>query len=72
VVPIKSGPESELGVKTTSDYFGPVPADRLGVRDNVIFFAADGKFRSKIGISPKRSKAILAVTMRTTTVLHAG
>jgi len=59
VVPIKSGPESELGVKTTSDYFGPVPADRLGVRDNVIFFAADGKFRSKIGISPKRSKAIL-------------
>jgi hypothetical protein len=59
VVPIKSGPESELGVKATSDYFGPVPADRLIVGDEVIFFAADGKFRSKIGINPKRSKAIL-------------
>jgi hypothetical protein len=59
VVPIKSGPESELGVKATSDYFGPVPADRLIIRDDVILFAADGKYRSKIGISPKRSKAIL-------------
>ena len=59
VVPIKSGPESERGVKATSDYFGPVPADRLVVKDDVIFFAGDGKFRSKIGISPRRSKAIL-------------
>lgn len=59
VVPIKSGPESELGVKVTSDYFGEVPADRLVVKDNVIFFKADGKYRSKIGINPKRSKAVL-------------
>ena len=43
----------------TSDYFGSIPAERLVVRDNVIFLAADGKFRSKIGINPKRSKAIL-------------
>lgn len=59
VVPIKSGPESELGVKATSDYFGAVPPDRLVVRDDVIFFAADGRYRSKIGIGPRRSKAIL-------------
>lgn len=59
VVPIKSGPESELGVKVTSDYFGDVPPDRLVVRDDVVFLAADGKYRSKIGINPKRSKAIL-------------
>jgi hypothetical protein len=59
VIPIKSGPDSEFGVKATSDYFGPVPADRLIVRDEVIFFAGDGKFRSKIGIGPRRSKAIL-------------
>ena len=59
VVPIKKGPESELGVKVTSDYFGSIPADRLVVKDDVIFFSGDGKFRSKIGINPKRSKAVL-------------
>jgi hypothetical protein len=59
VVPIKPGPESELGVKVTSDYFGKVPADRLVVKDDVIYFSGDGKFRSKIGINPRRSKGVL-------------
>lgn len=59
VVPIKAGPESELGVKVTSDYFGQVPPDRLVVRNDVVFLRADGQYRSKIGIGPKRSKAIL-------------
>jgi hypothetical protein len=58
VVPIKSGPESELGVKVTSDYFGQVPPDRLVVKDDVIYFSADGKYRSKIGVNPKRSKGV--------------
>jgi len=59
VAPIKSGPESELGVKATSDYFGSVPPDRLAVKDEVIYLKADGKFRSKIGINPRRSKKVL-------------
>jgi len=59
VVPIRAGPESELGVKVTSDYFGSIPADRLVVGENVVFLAADGKFRSKIGINPRRSMAVL-------------
>lgn len=59
VVPIKPGPESELGVKVTSNYFGDVPPDRLVVKDDVIFFSADGQFRSKIGINPRRSKAVV-------------
>jgi len=59
VVPIKPGPESELGVKVTSDYFGSVPPERLVVKDGVIYFSGDGKFRSKIGINPRRSKAVL-------------
>jgi hypothetical protein len=58
VVPIKAGPESELGVKVTSDYFGQVPPDRLVVKDDVIYFSADGKYRSKIGINPRRSKGV--------------
>jgi hypothetical protein len=59
VVPIKAGPESELGVRVTSDYFGSIPAERLGVTANAVFLAADGNFRSKIGINPRRSKALL-------------
>lgn len=59
VVPIKPGPESALGSRVTSDYFGAVPPDRLVVRDAAVFFSGDGKFRSKIGISPQRSRAIL-------------
>jgi hypothetical protein len=59
VVPIKSGPETALGVKVTSDYFGSIPPERLVVKDDVIYFCADGKFRSKIGINPRRSKAVV-------------
>jgi hypothetical protein len=59
VVPIKSGPDSELGVKVTSDYFGDIPSERLQVRDNAIFLAADGRYRSKIGVNPRRSRAVL-------------
>jgi len=51
--------ESELGVKVTSDYFGAIPSERLKVTDRVIYFSGDGKFRSKVGINPKRSKAVL-------------
>jgi hypothetical protein len=58
VVPIKPGPESEVGVKVTADYFGQVPPDRLVVKDDVIYFSADGKYRSKIGVNPKRSKGV--------------
>ena len=59
VVPIKPGPESELGVKVTSDYFGPIPPSRLKIKDDAIFLCGDGRFRSKIGIGPKRSKCAL-------------
>ena len=59
VVPINAGSEAELGTKVTSDYFGQIPPDRLIVRDNVVFLRADGLFRSKIGVNPRRSKAIL-------------
>lgn len=59
VVPIRKGPESELGAKVTSDYFGQIPSERLAVKDEVIYFSGDGKLRSKIGMGPKRSKGVL-------------
>jgi hypothetical protein len=54
-IPFKAGSEKELGTVVTDDYFGKVPSDRLVVRGNVLFFKTDGKFRSKIGISPRRA-----------------
>jgi hypothetical protein len=54
-VPFKKGDESDLGKIVTDDYFGKVPSDRLIIKDGILFFRTDGKFRSKIGISPQRA-----------------
>lgn len=58
VIPYISGEESELGKPVNDTYFGKVPADRLVVEDGVIYFSGDGKYRSKIGLSPKRAKDV--------------
>ena len=54
-IPFKEGGDADLGKIVTDDYFGKVPSDRLLVKDGVLFFKTDGKYRSKIGISPQRS-----------------
>ncbi|MBM3309992.1 MAG: hypothetical protein FJY80_00625 [Candidatus Aminicenantes bacterium] len=56
VVPFVAGPEGERGPVVNDAYFGKVPADRLLVDRvrGVLFFRADGQFRSKIGIPPRR------------------
>ena len=58
VIPFKTGSGSELGPVVNDAYFGKVPPDRLVVKEaeGVLFFSGDGKFRSKIGISPQRVK----------------
>lgn len=58
MIPIVKGPESELGPKVNDAYFGKVPAERLRVEDDKLFFSGDGQYRSKIGISPRRAKPI--------------
>jgi len=59
VVPFVKGPEAKLGPIVNDTYFGKVPAERLVVKDGVLFFAADAKCRSKIGLSPRRAKPVL-------------
>lgn len=44
----------------TSTYFGDVPAERLVRMDSVLILKCDGKYRSKIGISPKVAKPFAA------------
>ena len=57
-IPFQEGDENELGTIVTSDYFGDIPADRLKIQGNTIFLKTDGKFRSKLGLNAKRTKAI--------------
>ncbi len=54
VVPVREG---NSGV--TDDYFGKVPADRLKNDGKTLYFRADGKYRSKIGLRPERAKPVL-------------
>ncbi len=60
IVPYHEGAEAELGRVVTSNYFGEVPAERLKDKGGILLFKTDGKFRSKIGMNPKRTKAIAA------------
>jgi hypothetical protein len=59
VIPIKQGDEKDLGKPVNSDYFGKVPPERLAVKDGVVYFRGDAKYRSKIGIAPRRCKPIM-------------
>jgi len=54
-IPYKGGSESDRGKIVNDDYFGKVPSDRLIVENGILFFKTDGKYRSKIGISPQRA-----------------
>ncbi|MBN2000030.1 hypothetical protein JW935_20935 [candidate division KSB1 bacterium] len=54
VIPFRDGPESELGPLVNDRYFGKVPDDRLVAKDGNLYFSGDGKYRSKIGLSPQR------------------
>lgn len=59
VIPLVGGTESEMGRPVRSDYFGPIPPDRLKVTRAAVFFRADGQARGKIGVPPLRAKSIL-------------
>ena len=57
MIPFRKGEEAELGTIVTSDYFGKLGSDRLAVNEELgmIFLLGDGDYRSKLGLSEKRS-----------------
>lgn len=59
VIPVKQGDEKSLGKTVNDDYFGKIPASRLKISSNTVFFKGDGQSRGKIGISPQRAKPFL-------------
>ncbi|MGJ8592770.1 MAG: DUF6786 family protein [Aquaticitalea sp.] len=58
IIPYVDGDASELGKVVNDTYFGKVPSNRLVVKESVIYFSGDGKYRNKIGLSPMRAKNI--------------
>lgn len=60
VVIIPFHPQPHARDYITDNYFGPVPAGRLQVKDSVLFFTCDGLSRGKIGLSPVIAKPMAA------------
>ncbi len=44
----------------TTSYFGEIPKERISIDDSVLYFTCDGKYRSKIGLSPVIAKPLSA------------
>ena len=58
IVTIPFYPGADARSHITDNYFGVIPADRLQVKDSILYFSCDGKYRSKIGLSPLIAKPI--------------
>jgi len=56
IIPFHPVPNAKQYI--TSDYFGNIPPERLQVTDSLIVFTCDGKYRSKIGLSPVIAKPV--------------
>lgn len=59
IVPVVPGDEAELGPVATTDYFGPLSQQRCAVGERCVLFSCDGRYRSKIGISPARARDVV-------------
>ena len=59
-IPVKPGDVDNYGPVVNDNYFGSIPPERLKVKNNIIYFKADGLERGKIGIPPLRSKGVMA------------
>jgi hypothetical protein len=69
IIPFVEGNEAQMGPIVIDDYFDKVPSNRLKIENGVCYFTADGKYRSKIGLNPKRAKNILGAYDRINKIL---
>ena len=56
IIPFHGQPDARSLI--TDNYFGEIPPSRLQVKDSILFFTCDGKYRSKIGLSPMIAKPV--------------
>ncbi|MBS0010992.1 MAG: hypothetical protein KFF49_06265, partial [Bacteroidales bacterium] len=59
IIPVREGAIDKYGPKVNDNYFGSIAENRLRIKDNIVYFKADGRKRAKIGIPPKRSEGIM-------------
>ncbi len=59
IVPFIAGDDPALGQMPNGEYFGPVPPERFRVQEAHVLFRCDGRYRSKLGVSPRRAKDVL-------------
>lgn len=71
IVPYRGGDEAKLGPIVNADYFGPLGLDRLRIDEtrNQIYLLGDGEYRSKLGLTFARARAILGAWDRQQKVL---
>jgi len=55
IIPFKN---DSIAKPANTNYFGEIPPDRIKYADDVLFFRADGKHRSKLGIPVHAAKKI--------------
>ena len=58
IIPLVTGDAGDLGPKAKMAYFGEIPPDYAGVREDFVWYKVDGLRRSKIGIPPSRAKNV--------------
>lgn len=56
IVPTQNNLNKNSGL--TANYFGEIPSDRLLVKEKAVILKADGKFRSKIGLTADATTSI--------------
>ena len=68
IIPFSSINGTKKGI--TDNYFGKIPEGRLRIENDVIYFTCDGKWRSKIGLSPQIASNIAAAVDLKNNILH--
>jgi hypothetical protein len=56
IIPFQPGKSAAKSI--TKDYFGPIPPERLAITDSFLVLNCDGKYRSKVGISPEIARPV--------------
>ncbi|MDT8402049.1 MAG: DUF6786 family protein [Bacteroidales bacterium] len=59
LIPVREGADDKYGPMVNDNYFGSISEDRLKIKDNIVYFKADGRKRGKIGIPPLRSEGTM-------------
>lgn len=73
IIPYHEGDDKTLGPVATTNYFGEIPADRIQMKEGILYFKVDGKHRSKLGIAYKRATSFAGsydVENKTLTILQ--